>query len=287
MTEEKTVSFYNVLASSEDPIPSKDLQKTIKKIKNMNGKNGKAILYKKGYYKDEPRTLGRRVLGLLLKNFMYKRIPEFRGEGKILDIGCNNGLYLYLLKNIGWDVSEVEINAQAAQASNSLGVNCFCGDLEGAHYPDHSFDVVRLHHVLEHVRSPHQILLEIKRILKPGGVVYFEVPNQRSFSFYVFRHIWHGNQGHLYAFSPATLKRLCDKVGFKIEKSHTKAGAGKFCVDLETWIRHRKRFSRIVHPKIISNKIFKVMVIIPFCSILNVLGLGDNYGALLSLKPGI
>ncbi|HQP09771.1 MAG TPA: class I SAM-dependent methyltransferase [Candidatus Omnitrophota bacterium] len=277
------VAFYNTSQRTDYKISEKDYKKANKKIESIKGRMGEAVLAAKRYERSKT-TFGNKVLGSILKKFMYHWALDYRGDGKILDVGCNNGLYLYLLKNIGWEVYGVEINSEAAKAAAHIGINCFCGDLESARYPDHYFDVVRLHHVLEHVYSPYRILLEIKRILKPDGIAHIEVPNQESFSFYVFRHIWHGNQGHLHVFSPSTFKKLCAKAGFKIKKSYTQATSGKFCVDLAEWAQNKKILSRLLSPKLISNKVFKTMVIIPFCSMLNLFGYGDQYGATISLN---
>lgn len=225
------------------------------------------------------------MAGLLLKNVMHKKILDYHTGGKILDIGCNNGLFLHILKNIGWDVSGVEVNAQAAKAANSLGLNCFCGYLADAKYPDHTFDVVRVYHVLEHVYSPWELLVEIKRILKPRGCVYLEIPNQRSFSFFILKHVWHGREGHLYAFSPATFQKLCDKAGFRVEKSSVQSSVAKFCADLKIWSQYKGGWANAIYPKLVSNKMLKTMLIKPFFAIIDLIGLGDKYAVQLGLEP--
>lgn len=48
-------------------------------------------------------------------------------------------------------------------------------------YPDASFDVVTCLDVLEHVQDTEQVLREIKRVLRPGGVLLTSVPNRRAF----------------------------------------------------------------------------------------------------------
>ncbi len=43
-----------------------------------------------------------------------------------------------------------------------------------------SFDFIQVCHVLEHVSSPHEFLKEVLQHLKPGGVIYIEVPQDQS-----------------------------------------------------------------------------------------------------------
>ena len=43
-----------------------------------------------------------------------------------------------------------------------------------------SFDVITAHQVLEHVENPNKFLSKIIKILKPGGILHFELPNQSS-----------------------------------------------------------------------------------------------------------
>lgn len=45
-------------------------------------------------------------------------------------------------------------------------------------YPDELFDIVISLHVIEHTRNPGQYLAELVRVLRPGGVVFLDVPNR-------------------------------------------------------------------------------------------------------------
>ncbi len=45
-------------------------------------------------------------------------------------------------------------------------------------YADNSFDVVFSMHVIEHTQDPERYLIEICRVLRPGGIVFLDVPNR-------------------------------------------------------------------------------------------------------------
>ncbi|HST05785.1 MAG TPA: class I SAM-dependent methyltransferase [Chloroflexia bacterium] len=48
-------------------------------------------------------------------------------------------------------------------------------------YPDASFDLITCLDVLEHVASTDEVLREMRRVLKPGGIVLTTIPNRRAF----------------------------------------------------------------------------------------------------------
>ncbi len=66
------------------------------------------------------------------RQFLLKAIPHFRKNGRLLDIGCGSGQYLYWMKQFGWDVAGVEISSVASERANELTLNVFCGQLSDA-----------------------------------------------------------------------------------------------------------------------------------------------------------
>jgi CMP-N-acetylneuraminic acid synthetase/2-polyprenyl-3-methyl-5-hydroxy-6-metoxy-1,4-benzoquinol methylase len=113
-----------------------------------------------------------------------KHIAECRQEldyinalpvGKVLDVGCGLGFLLSAIDD-RWEKHGVEISEYAAEQALKHGT-VLCGVLQGARYPDNHFDVVLWYHVIEHLESPAEELLEIRRILKPGGKLIVGTPN--------------------------------------------------------------------------------------------------------------
>ena len=104
-----------------------------------------------------------------------KRIQWFERyapKGKLLDIGCETGIFLEMVKEKGWEGRGIEFSEFACKrARQRIGDVVVCGDLRDVRYGRNTFDVVTLWHTLEHLTDPLRTLKEIKRILKPGGLL--------------------------------------------------------------------------------------------------------------------
>ena len=90
--------------------------------------------------------------------------------------------------------------------------------------------MVQLKDVLEHLVKPHMVMNEIKRILKPDGVVFITLPNARSISFWLFQENWFHLEipRHVVSYSPRGLRFLADATGFEIVKIQFNSGAFNF-----------------------------------------------------------
>lgn len=164
--------------------------------------------------------------------------------GRLLDVGCAAGFFMQVGRERGWEVYGVEPASRMAQfARSQLGLEVFEGRLREAAFPSGSFDAVTLWDVLEHLTDPHQELLEIHRVLRPGGLLVLETQNVASWAARVLGKRWlhYGNQLHLFHFSPQTVSRVLEDTGFRLLKISV-ATAGKVC-SLQFVVDKLKRFS--------------------------------------------
>ncbi len=100
-------------------------------------------------------------------------------QGKrILEVGCGNGKLLKVLKSenevYGVDASEDGI---AACASEGIGAYCLDVCSEPLPFADGHFDFVICLETLEHMMNPYYALMEMRRVLRPGGELICSVPN--------------------------------------------------------------------------------------------------------------
>jgi SAM-dependent methyltransferase len=158
---------------------------------------------------------------------------ETYGErgGRLLDVGCAAGFFMQVGRERGWEVYGVEpASCMAEFARSELGLEVFEGKLREADFQPGFFDAVTLWDVLEHLTDPHQELLEINRVLRPGGLLVLETQNIASWVARALGKRWHhyGNELHLFHFSPQTITCLLADTGFRVHRI-TAATAGKVC----------------------------------------------------------
>ena len=139
--------------------------------------------------------------------------------GRLLDVGCGNGLLLTYALARGWDAYGIDTSPGGVETVRSrLGDRVTLTTLLEAGYPHASFDVVTLFEVLEHVPDPIDHLREIHRILKPRGRVCLSVPNFASLERWIFRKWWAGLDAprHFQQFTPRSLRRCLERAGLEV-----------------------------------------------------------------------
>jgi SAM-dependent methyltransferase len=144
------------------------------------------------------------------------------GGGAMLDVGCSMGYLLEAGRRLGMTASGVDVSQYAADHCRSLGFDARVGTLEKLPFDDASFDVVVMKHVLEHTPSPLVALDEVKRVLKPGGVVLVAVPDLSYWKGWLMRRSGRyfrpdelGSQHYVY-FHLDGLARALSTAGFEV-----------------------------------------------------------------------
>jgi SAM-dependent methyltransferase len=225
-----------------------------------------------------------RTIACLLSFFTVGGVIPYRGEGRILDVGCGGGSYLYRLKQWGWETYGVEPSKAGAVRAQNLGLNVTQGMLEDARFPDQFFDVVRLSNVVEHLCEPKTTLHEIHRILKRDGLVYVTVPNTRSLVFWLFRENWYAldTPRHVISYSPKTLAVLAEATGFEIASKNFSAGPFNWLRSLNYWMDDKgSGWPREIRRIRWQRSKFLRWALKPLCFFVDTLGYGDFLHATL------
>jgi SAM-dependent methyltransferase len=105
---------------------------------------------------------------------LSKHFPQAAGA-KVLDVGCGQGVALEIFRDAGLDPLGITLGADA-EVCRQKGLNVREMDFAFLDFPDASFDLVWCRHAIEHSVFPFFTLSELHRLLKPGGVLYLEVP---------------------------------------------------------------------------------------------------------------
>lgn len=180
-------------------------------------------------YLSRKKYFEKRYRGYILK---IEKISEGK---KLLDVGCNIGLFLNVAGREGFEAVGVELNGDCARFGRShFGVEIVPGDLENARFADESFDVITLFDVLEHVAELKGFLCEIQRVLKKDGLLVVQSPNLESLMARLTGSDWHwlSPPDHLYHFSPGALQRLLADCGFSVKQVETWEPFEDFLVNL-------------------------------------------------------
>src|SRR5881296_4250818 len=139
----------------------------------------------------------------------------------VLDVGCGSGTLLGLLKHRGFRGIGIDFSEEAAGlAEAENGVRVVVGSLERAAFPDQSFDIVTLFHVMEHVANPREVLAEVFRVLRSNGAVVLQVPSIDSWQFRLFGAKWYGLDipRHVIDYSKHAIFKLLNDSGFVVHR---------------------------------------------------------------------
>ena len=145
-------------------------------------------------------------------------------EIKILDWGCGKGHITHLLRSRGFDTTSCDISRSSSDSSfgqetpliDELQISVVPLDHPSRlPFGDNSFDCVVSFGVLEHVQSDHDSLVELRRVLKPSGLLYIAfLPYFLSWTQVVSR--LRGNHYHDRLYTKRRLARLAREADFRV-----------------------------------------------------------------------
>jgi SAM-dependent methyltransferase len=173
-----------------------------------------------GYAHLEPGRAGAgdRVRARLRRRRILKNFPPWIGAGRLLDVGCATGRFLQQMAAVGWRVSGIELDPEAAAKARTVTADVTLGDPADLTLPRASFDLVTAFHVVEHLPDPRRAVGNMLEWLAPGGLLVIEVPNVGGWGGALFGRYWSGLDfpRHLTHFTPATMRALVEQCGGRV-----------------------------------------------------------------------
>ena len=202
-----------------------------------------------------------------------------RGNGRLLDIGCNEGRGLQIYARNGFQVEGLELNETAAAVAREAGFTVYTDALEDF-IPANSYDVAVLSNVLEHSLDPKAMLSSVRRLLQPEGQVWITCPNSRSWLRSQFGPSWINWHVpfHIVHFSPQSLTHLLAKTGFTRVEVHQITPALWVASSLiaRVFARRGKPTRQLRNPWIVFSLVLLARAILfPVLYVGNRLGRGD------------
>ncbi len=191
---EEDKKFYNINAHDKEITPQYDIQGLYDKFKYYN-----------------------------LSHVRYLIDFGIKKEWKMLDVACGYGFFISMMREKGYIFDGIEISDDRSQyclqynpemrlyrlnlLEDSIPI-----DLMG------KYDLLTMFHLLEHLTDPLLYLEKLRKLLKPGGLLFVELPNvsnimmdaSKEFNdFFFFR-------DHVAYYSPQNLVTVLEKSGFEV-----------------------------------------------------------------------
>ena len=177
--------------------------------------------YQTNYSDDEVRFMH-------IKDRMFTHYLGDNFNGDYLDVGCGEGFSLKYFsalgaKCCGCDFSEAGIKSQNPAALENIDFEQ-CDVVNDDYFPDRKFDAISLNGILEHVLDAEFLLTKVKDMLRPGGLLYIQVPNefnpyQQQWMNYNSKEMteapWFDAVQHVRYFSPDSLAQMVESIGYE------------------------------------------------------------------------
>lgn len=150
----------------------------------------------------------------------------YRKSGRLLEVGCGDGLFLAHARDRGWSVEGVDVLEPVVENARRVhGLDVKTGELADVGFADAAFDVVFTSEVIEHVVHPVPLLREVHRVLRPGGAAIFGTGNARSWAARMMGKRWSyyrfGGHMHIRYYCPRAAVALAKRAGFARARSRT------------------------------------------------------------------
>ncbi|WP_297338032.1 class I SAM-dependent methyltransferase [Algoriphagus sp.] len=183
-------------------------------------------------------------------------LNELSHGAVFLDVGCGLGLGLAYANQLDCQLYATEFDSGALDfVHKHFSVETFHGDIMDAKYPNSFFDFIHMSHVIEHVLDPIAYIQEMKRIVKPGGIIAIGTPNLGSM-LYTFHRYFNLIQmkvpdiidgvEHTFIFPKSTLANLCKELDLILVDHYTHGLGEKLSNLLSYQLPIHKKVNRLI-----------------------------------------
>ena len=149
------------------------------------------------YYPEEyyelPKTLQELTkMAELSQQWKIDTILQFKLNGRLLEIGPAFGMFAFLAKRSGFEVTGIEMDHKCCEfLRGTIGISVVeDADTVNALAMQEPFDIIVMWQVFEHLSDPWSALAAIAERLKPGGILILDMPNPDAFQFKILGRRW-------------------------------------------------------------------------------------------------
>lgn len=184
-------------------------------------------LYESAYDKNS-KGFTYRSLTYNRKNIQQISLPWFQkyalkkyrpfGSGKLLEIGCGTGRFLFASEKAGWETYGIDISQKAVDAAKELlpQSKIQTGTVEETELPLNNFEMIVAFEVIEHVGNPYTFLNKIRHLLKDNGILVISTPDWDSGTIKHHPRENYWPPYHIWFFNRESLNRLFERAGLEI-----------------------------------------------------------------------
>jgi len=201
-------NYYSLNSENDSSdIPNKA---TINRIKK------KLLLYNHLVFNNVLKKMGKHTFAPFEYNLGYLKSINLKPWSKILDIGCGKGDFLLELYNIGF--------------CNLTGIDKFIKDdfslynripifKKSTSELKKKFDLITMHHVLEHMPNQKEVLMSISKKMKKNGNLIIRIPVINE-AWKIYKQYWVQIDAprHFYLHSLDSFHLLANSCGFEVRK---------------------------------------------------------------------
>jgi len=192
--------------------------------------NGISGYYPSAYLGEVRRTLEEFLSGRLARTRSWRgevaKVRLLEGivqSGRILDVGCGDGKFLWALDPGRWRRTGIELSRPTVDLVRGAipDLELIAGDIFSETLPTSAFDAVTFWHVLEHLHDTRRVLFRARSLLRPGGWMIISLPNLDSLQARLFRSHWYAFDDvprHLYHFSRISLNLILLEAGLTVHR---------------------------------------------------------------------
>jgi SAM-dependent methyltransferase len=166
------------------------------------------------------RKIARNRLGLL---------GDFIDGGSVLEFGSFTGEFLYECAKSGYEASSVDLHPRILNMNKTKNLKEIIRSDAVFFKSERNYDAIAAFHVIEHLTDPAEFIANCRKALKPGGILFLEVPNFGSLARRAMGKRWSMfHDYHVCHFDKNSLKDLIERSGYEILAVRTTDDPGRY-----------------------------------------------------------
>lgn len=154
-----------------------------------------------------------------IASYRLETIEGFARDGSWLDVGASSGDFVEVA-SAAHNAEGLELSEIAVEEARARGLRMHCASVDDFN-PEQPYAMITAFDLLEHLPQPRDFLRNIRGWLQDDGRFVLTLPNVSSFypRWLMGRYWFYYIPGeHLFYYSPATVTRLFEEEGFRVEK---------------------------------------------------------------------